>query len=87
MSINIAGKNKVALLKALWNNAQHEEWWIDNGTFIPFDDSKAITAVTKYIDYFSCRLIKTDISGDTADPQWYDHEFGTGSFQRVVDSM
>jgi hypothetical protein len=87
MSINIAGKDKVALLKALWNAAWHQEWWIDNGSFIPFDNSEAIRAVTSYIDYFCGRLIKTDISGDTADPRFYDLEFRPGAFQRVVDSM
>ena len=32
------------------------------------------------------RCIKTDISGDNADPYYYDRYFGDGAFQKVVDT-
>jgi len=87
MSINIAGINKVAL-KALWISSKPAAFFTFSGAMSPpFNEADAITAVTSYIDYFCGRLIKTDISGDIANPWGYDRDFGSGAFQRVVDSM
>jgi hypothetical protein len=89
MSVNIANINKVALLKALWNSSKPDAFFtFFNCTPPPFfNETEANTAVTSYIDCFCGHLIKADISGDTADPSGYDRDFGSGAFQRVVDSM
>jgi hypothetical protein len=88
MSVNIADVSKVALLKALWISSKPAAFFTFSGAIPPsFNEAEAITAVKSFIDYFCGRLIKTDISGDTADPSGYDRDFGSGAFQLVVDSM
>lgn len=52
----------------------------------PFNKANAAYAVGKYIDYYNGRVIKADISGDTANPYLYDRDNGTGSFQNAVDA-
>jgi hypothetical protein len=87
-TVDINGLDKVQLLLMLWNNAAVASFF----EFMPqsapvFDETEANTVVEQYIDYFCGRCIKTDISGDTADPWSYDRNAGTGTFQRVVDKM
>ena len=90
--VDISGLNKVDLLEALWNNAQSAiyyqryEFGIGNDRPPSFSrDGEEISDVKKYIDYFDGRCIRTDISGDSANPSGYDKEWGQGAFRRVVD--
>lgn len=88
MSVSIKGLEKVKLLKALWEGAKPAAFFTKHGIQTPtFDESVAIDAIKSYIDYYSGRCIKTDLSGDTADPTSYDAEWGAGLFQKIVISL
>lgn len=88
MSVDIRGINKVALLKALWENAKSDTLFTNYNTPPPlFDETGATKAVNKYIDYFDGRYIKTDLSGDVASPHSYDRNWGQGIFQKIVQSL
>ena len=88
MSINIQGIQKPLLLRFLWENSQTAVFFSMSGFPAPaFDEQKAVNAVNGYIDYFQGRVIKCDISGDTADPWLYDRDNGEGAFQRIVSQI
>lgn len=88
MSVSIKGLEKVKLLKALWEGAKPASFFTKYGISSPaFDEPVAIDAVKSYIDYYSGRGIKTDLSGDTANPTSYDAEWGAGAFQKIVTSL
>lgn len=53
----------------------------------PFDDDLAAKSVKEWIDYFAGRCIKTDLSGDKAEPWGYDRDWGDGAFQRIVTEL
>jgi len=87
MSVDISGVDKVVLLRELWNNSKPAAFFTMNGIPPPpFNETNAKFFVDKYIDYYDGRLIKTDISGDTANPSMYDRDNGSGSFQKSVDA-
>lgn len=86
--VSISGINKVELLKRLWENTQVASFFWGAPIAPPnFDENMAKEAVKGYIDYFAGRPIKTDISGDMADPKLYDRDAGEGKFEMVVQSL
>ena len=88
MSVNIESIPKTLLLRKLWEKSQTAGFFSRSGFPAPaFDEQKAVNAVNGYIDYFQGRVIKCDISGDTADPWLYDRDNGEGAFQRVVSQL
>ena len=88
MSVSIKGLDKVKLLEALWEGAKPASFFTKHGISSPvFDEPVAIDAVRGAIDYYCGRCIKTDLSGDTANPTSYDAEWGAGSFQKIVDDL
>lgn len=88
MSVSITRLNKVKLLEALWNGAKPAAFFTKHGRLSPdFDEPGAINAVKSHIDYYCGRCIKTDLSGDTANPTSYDAEWGAGAFQKIVTSL
>lgn len=94
MSINIKDIPKETLLRKLWENSAIAPFFSMNDYPAPaFDEQKAVNAVNGYIDYFQGRLIKCDISGDTADPWLYDRGYGPDdakkrkSFQTIVTEI
>jgi len=88
-TVNIAGLNKVALLKALWEGSKPAIFFKFNPSVpIPtWDDQMASKAVNNYIDYFQGRLIKTDLSKDEADPHSYDRDYGSGAFTNIANRL
>ena len=88
MSVNISRINKVILLKALWQNSKPAIFFTRSSISPPqFDDKAAELAVKSYIDYFQGRLIKTDLSGNTASPSLYNRDYGNGSFESIVAKL
>ena len=86
--IDISKLNKTELLKQLWMKQTVAGFFrINNITPLSFDDEKAKTAITDYIDYFSGRAIKTDLSKDTVDPYMFDRDAGRGTFAKIVEKM
>lgn len=91
--VRIAGIDKIKLLEALWKNQQPAFFFKISGTEPPkFDKNHAreIFKVNKgYFDYFCGRRIKTDLSGDSADPRRYDDDpaTGPGTFKKIVEYL
>lgn len=86
--VNISGVNRLALLKALWEQ-QPPALFYDMNTKVPIPkwDEKAATEALKhgYIDYFCGRCIKTDLSNDVVDTTEYDEQGLTPSFRTALD--
>ena len=86
--IDIKSIHKTKLLRSLWENSQTASFFSMSGLPAPdYDEQKAVNAVNGYIDYFQGRVIKCDISGDTADPRLYDLDNGKGAFQKIVSQL
>lgn len=72
---DVSGIDKVVLLKALWENQVVAAFFSMNGIPPPpFDDELAKASVSKPIDYFCGRAIKTDLSKDMIDFWLYDRD-------------
>lgn len=86
--IYIGDLNKVDLLKALWDNAKPAAFYGFSGRAAPsLDEASATAAVSKYIDYFCGRCIKSDLSKDYAGTWGYDRDYGSGSFACIVNKV
>lgn len=83
---DISGLNKVELLFNLWSN-QSFIAPAYTGNPLMFDDENAKKAVTRYIDYFNGRPIKTDLSKDIVDTWLYNRDAGKGKFEAVVEML
>lgn len=72
--VDIAGLNKVEVLKALWKNAQPAVFFRTSGVAIPtWDEEEAKKAVGDgCIDYFLGRGIKCNLTGDVFNAAAYD---------------
>lgn len=100
MSVDIRGIDKVDLLRALWKRSRwggvycfmdmsrkcYDEMC---GGWPPhvFNEEGAATAVTQYIDRYSNRTVKVDISGDTVDTREFDQQWGDGAAAAVVSTF
>ncbi len=86
MSVDISTVNKVSLLKTLWEHSKPAAFFTMSGVPPPsWSPTGASEAVKGYIDYFQGRMIKTDLSKNTADPYSYDRDYGQGTFQNLVN--
>lgn len=87
--IDIAGLNKVELLRALWDGQVVARFFEGRNIPHPIWDSVVATeAVDRgYIDYFQGRCIKTNLSGDTVDATKYDDDAGVGAMARIVRAL
>jgi alkylated DNA repair dioxygenase AlkB len=87
-NVNIEGINKMDLLKALWDNSDPARFY-DSFKMIPppFGHDIAKDAIKEYIDHFSGRMIKCDLSGNIAMTYAYDRDYGKGKFQAIVDTL
>ena len=75
MATSIENVDKVALLRALWENAKPAAFFLRNS--IPphaFDEKAASTQLKTYIDYFCGRCIKIDLSGNMVDFSLYNRD-------------
>lgn len=68
MNVDISGLDKVALLHALWSYMESAVFFKFSSMSVPTVDTEdANKAVSSgHIDYFSGRLIKTDLRGPDA---------------------
>ena len=88
MSVDITGVDKVELLRALWTATKPASFFNNMLIMAPnFCEEEASAATEAYIDYYSGRCIKTDISGNKANPFLYDREVGEGAFAKIVASL
>jgi hypothetical protein len=86
--LNIAGLDKVELLRRLWN-AQKTAPFFSQMSMTPpgFDANEAASAVRREIDYFAGRAIKMDLSKDVVNPVGYDRIAGAGQAAAVVAEL
>lgn len=87
--INISGIDKGMLLHSLWLGQVPAGFFSANSVLPPdFNEEKASQiAKSGYIDYYCGRAIKTNLSGDSADPWLYDRDAGKGEFERIVKEI
>lgn len=85
-TVDISGLDKVELLHALWRGQVVANFY-GGGMSPSFNIDHAKKAVTGYIDYFSGRAMKTNLSGNTAEPRLYNRDAGAGAFERIVSEM
>jgi hypothetical protein len=86
-SVDISGIDKRVLLKALWLNSEPAPFFDRMNVREPKYYEPTDDVLGEYIDYWCGRLIKTDISKNTAFSGGYDRDYGQGAFERVVRSL
>lgn len=74
--VNISGMDKVAILRALWDNATPEKG--------QFNENMAVIAVDGPIDVFCERFIGANLSEFVANSDHYDARYGTGAFRKAI---
>lgn len=85
--VDISGLDKKALLRALWEHAAIARFFGPDPLRSPWGPSQevgAADALTRYIDYFDGRCIKTDLTGDTTSTHMYNCDAGAGAFEEIV---
>ena len=87
MSVDISGLDKCELLYCLWKNTITASFFSSTGVTPPEFDKTQLKAVNSYIDYYSGRPIKCDISQNTASSSGYNRDAGAGKFEKVVADM
>ena len=88
MSVVITGIDKMALLRALWQESNPESFIVANGIYIPvWNDEKARLALGKYIEYFEGGLIQMNLHGSTVDPTLYNDHHGMGAFSLAMNRL
>jgi hypothetical protein len=82
VSVDIRGVDKNKLLKALWSAQKTIHYSGLHG----FKDATQ-SQLMHPIQYHCGRCIKSDLSGDSADPWGYDRDEGAGMFQKIVTQL
>lgn len=89
--VNIAGLDKVEVLRALWTKSGSSEvsqrvksQW---GAPSVFDWNAACAEVQSYVDYFQGRVIKCNLKGDSFDPAMFDRDNGAGAAAAAVATL
>lgn len=86
--LSIKGVDKVELLYRLWCEMNPARFYTANQIPAPeFDHTTSQRAVTSYIDYYSGRAIKANLSGDSVDPRLYDRDASPGAFARILKTI
>ena len=88
--VNIKGKNKAKVLKALYDNSRYQGLGFLQAVpddFVTVEHCEEILKNTTYIDYLYGRVIKVDLSGDEFNEYLYDRDCGPGAAQRAVNKV
>ena len=86
--VNIVGLNKKELLRKLWERSKTASFFAMMGIQAPgLSEDELEASVGGYVDYLSGRVIKSDLTGDTAETWLYDRDNGAGAFAKVVEEM
>jgi hypothetical protein len=87
-TINIKGKNKAAILAALYNNARPLGMGFLHYTSEDMSVEQAQIeldgAQRKYFDYLGGRVMKIDLSGDELRTGLYDRDNGVGAAENAL---
>lgn len=84
--INIQGKNKAAVLCALYNASQPQGLGYLHYTPEPMQEAEARDLLEDYqhFDYLKGRVMKVYLKGDEFDPALYDRDNGQGAAERAL---
>ncbi|KAL4987764.1 hypothetical protein BDW68DRAFT_177517 [Aspergillus falconensis] len=89
--VYIGDLNKEDLIAALWSRSKPAAFFALSGLPAPpFDKEDALRQAEKsgwYFDYLQGRVIKSNLSGEEADPWGYDRDNGAGAFREVVEGV
>ena len=87
MTIDISKKEKVAVLKALYDAAPPKGLGIYayKATPLSIKGAEHLLSQTKMFDYLDGRTLKVDLRGDTLDTTCYDEANGVGSAKAAID--
>lgn len=91
MKVNIKGKSKAKVLKALYDNSRCLGLGflqtVPDGT-VTVEHCEELLKKYTYFDYLYGRIMKVDLSNDDEFDGWlYDRDNGEGAAQRAVDSI
>ena len=89
---DIANLPKERILQLMWERVKPARFLLackacDPDFHIPEWTVPSPEVISSYIDYYNGRCIKTDLSGDTVDPYYYDLEVGEGSLDEIIDQV
>ena len=85
---DIRGKDRVALLKALWEESKPYESLPGEKVWIPkWHERLAREALHGYVDHFQGRIIMMDFRGDSVGTVGYNQENGDGKAERIIASV
>jgi len=85
--ISIVGKDKAAILAALYNNSTPLGMgWLqyDNKPMSQEEAQTYIGSGQLYFDYLKGRVMKVDLSKDKLDPSLYDRDNGPGAAEQAL---
>jgi hypothetical protein len=87
--VDITNINKVDLLEKLCRGQKAAVFFKTNGIPVPiFDRNNAEKAIANgYIDYYSGKAIKMDLSKNVVDPWLYNRDAGDGAFEEIVRQL
>lgn len=96
MHINIAGKSKSAVLRALFNHSRQQGLGFLNregaADMTEEDASRIVSELVSSgqrlsVDYLRGRVLKVDLTDDTFDPCLYDRDNGSGAAARAIEEI
>ena len=90
--IDISGKDKGAVLAALFNAAkvQGRGFYHATNRVLTAEQGREVLKSLKgdlFIDYLEGRVLKVDLNGDSFDPWLYDRDNGEGTAARALEGV
>ncbi|KAL6232430.1 hypothetical protein BDW75DRAFT_242958 [Aspergillus navahoensis] len=89
--VYIGDLNKEDLIAALWSRSKPAAFFAMSGLPAPpFNKEDALRQAEQLnwcFDYLQGRVIKSDLSGEEADPWGYDRDNGAGAFREAVEGV
>jgi hypothetical protein len=85
----IKGKNKAAILAALYNNSKVQGMGIFQAKPGIMSEKQAqdLLDQTSYFDYLHGKVMKVDLSGDELNPRLYDRDNGNGAAYEAIKHL
>lgn len=88
--MDIKGKNKAAILAALYNNSKTQGMGFlqsSDGDMAESEAQELLDSGQTYFDYLKGRVMKIDLSGDELRTGLYDRDLGEGACERAVNAI
>lgn len=87
--MNIAGKNKAAILAALYNSSKVQGMGFlqAKGGQMTEPEAAELLKEGTYFDYLHGKVMKVELSGDELNPRLYDRDNGEGAAERAIKHL